>query len=205
MAYKHGAYGERVSSKTRSASQVEENLAYFGVAPINLIRGYDDAGLINTPVRLRNLGEAQSKIGYSENWDSFSLCEVVDYHFNNTVENAGPIYIINVLDPDTHRKKTQTTKSVGFSNGKETSNSDTIILDTLAIADKTEGIDYSLEYNFTAGAVTITSLIDTDPLKDDVDVTFYEVDTSMIEAADIIGQKSQSGTYSGYRHRSIYA
>ena len=88
MAYKHGAYGERVSSKTRSASQVEENLVYFGVAPINLIRGYDDAGLINTPVRLRNLGEAQSKIGYSENWDSFSLCEVVDYHFNNTVENA---------------------------------------------------------------------------------------------------------------------
>lgn len=84
MAYKHGAYGERVSSKTRSASQVEENLVYFGVAPINLIRGYDDAGLINTPVRLRNLGEAQSKIGYSENWDSFSLCEVVDYHFNNT-------------------------------------------------------------------------------------------------------------------------
>ena len=141
---------------------------------------------INTPVRLRNLGEAQSKIGYSENWDSFSLCEVVDYHFNNTVENAGPIYIINVLDPDTHRKKTQTTKSVGFSNGKGTFNSDTIILDTLAIADKTEGVDYSLEYNFTAGAVTITSLIDTDPLKDDVNVTFYEVDTSMIEAADII-------------------
>ncbi len=197
MAYKHGPYGERVGSKTRSASQVEENLVYFGVAPINLIRGYDDAGLVNVPVRLRNSGEAQSKIGYSENWDSFSLCEVVDYHFNNTKENAGPIYIINILDPDTHRKKAQTTKSVGFSNGKGTFNSDTIILDTLAIADKTEGVDYSLEYDFTAGAVTITSLIDTDPLKDDVDVTFYEVDTSMIKAADIIGQKSQSGTYSG--------
>ena len=197
MAYKHGPYGERVGSKTRSASQVEENLVYFGVAPINLIRGYDDAGLVNVPVRLRNSGEAQSKIGYSENWDSFSLCEVVDYHFNNTKENAGPIYIINILDPDTHRKKVQTTKSVGFSNGKGTFNSDTIILDTLAIADKTEGVDYSLEYDFTAGAVTITSLIDTDPLKDDVNVTFYEVDTSMIKAADIIGQKSQSGTYSG--------
>lgn len=100
-------------------------------------------------------------------------------------------------NPTHTERKPRQPSLVGFSNGKGTFNSDTIILDTLAIADKTEGVDYSLEYNFTAGAVTITSLIDTDPLKDDVDVTFYEVDTSMIEAADIIGQKSQSGTYSG--------
>ena len=104
MAYKHGAYGERTASQVKNASVVDENAVYFGTAPINLVRGYDDAGLINTPVRLRNLGDAQAKIGYSDNWAKFTLSEVVDYHFNNTEGNVGPIYVINVLDPDTHRK-----------------------------------------------------------------------------------------------------
>lgn len=197
MAYKHGAYGERTASQVKSAKQIEENVVYFGTAPINLIRGYDDADLVNVPIRLRNLGEAQSTIGYSENWTGFTLCEVVDYHFNNTNGNIGPIYIINVLDPDTHRKSTQTTKTVAFSNGRGTFASDTVILDTVAIEDKTEGVDYSLEYDFASGSVVICSLIDSDPLTGNVDVKFFEVDTAAVTSSTIIGQKSQTGEYSG--------
>ena len=146
MGYKHGAYGERTASQVKSTKQAEENVVYFGTAPINLIRGYDDADLVNVPVRLRNLGDAQAKVGYSDSWDSFTLCEAIDYHFNNTNGNVGPIYIINVLDPDTHRKSQATTKAVAFSNGSGSFVSDTVILDTIAIEDKTEGVDYSIEY-----------------------------------------------------------
>ncbi len=197
MAYKHGPYGERTASQVKSASQVDENLVAFGTAPINLVRGYADAGLVNKPVTISNLGNAQAVIGHCSDWDSFTLCEVVDYHFNNTVENVGPISIINVLDPDVHRKSAQTTKSVGFSAGRGTFESDTIILDTLAIADKTEGVDYELSYNYNSGTVAISSLIDSDPLTGDVEVTFYEVDPALVKEADIIGQKTANGTYSG--------
>lgn len=197
MEYKHGAYGERTVSQAKSAKQAEENVVYFGTAPINLIRGYDDADLVNVPVKLRNLGEAQSKVGYSDGWDKFTLCEAIDYHFNNTNGNVGPIYIVNVLDPDTHRKSSGTTKSVAFSNGSGSFASDTVILDTIAIEDKTEGVDYSVEYDFNSAIVTIKSLIDTDQLTGTVDVTFYEVDLSLVTSSTVIGQHTAAGIYTG--------
>ena len=69
MAYLHGSYGERTASKVKSTAQVDEIAVYFGTAPINLIRGYDDADLVNVPVRLRDIGDAQAKVGYSDNWE----------------------------------------------------------------------------------------------------------------------------------------
>jgi len=197
MGYKHGAYGERTASQVKSTKQAEENVVYFGTAPINLIRGYDDADLVNVPVRLRNLGDAQAKVGYSDSWDSFTLCEAIDYHFNNTNGNVGPIYIVNVLDPDTHRKSQATTKAVAFSNGSGSFVSDTVILDTIAIEDKTEGVDYSIEYDFNSSTVTIKSLIENDQLTGTVNVTFFEVDLSVITENTIIGQHTAAGIYTG--------
>lgn len=197
MAYKHGAYGERTASKTRSVVAVDENAVYIGTAPINLIRGYDDSDLINAPVKLKNLNDAKAKIGYSDAWGKFTLAEVVDYHFNNAVANAGPIYIINVLDPDTHRKNAKTTQSVVFANGKGQIVSDTIILDTIAIEDKVEGVDYSIEYDFGTKTVIIKSLVENSPITGATDVSFWEVDASKVTKATIIGGKSQAGEYSG--------
>ncbi|MBD5469212.1 MAG: phage tail sheath family protein [Lachnospiraceae bacterium] len=197
MAYRHGAYGERTVSQVKSAKQAKENVVYFGTAPINLIRGYDDADLVNVPVKLKNLGEAQSKVGYSDRWDGFTLCEAIDYHFNNTTGNIGPIYIVNVLDPDTHRKSSSTTKAVPFSNGSGSFVSDAVILDTIAIEDKTEGVDYTIEYDFDRATVTIKSLIDTDQLSGTVDVSFFEIDLSLVTSSTIIGQHTASGIYTG--------
>lgn len=195
--YKHGAYGERTASQVKSTATVDENLVYFGTAPINLVRGYDDAGLVNVPIRLRDMGEAQAKVGYSDNWKGFTLCEPIDYHFNNTVANVGPIYVVNVLDPDVHRKDAQTKINVGFTNGRGKFASDTIILDTLAIEDKVEGVDYEISYNFNDGTVSIVSLIANQQLDGTIEVAFFEVDPAAIKAADVIGQKTQKGEYSG--------
>lgn len=197
MAYKHGAYGERTASQVKSTKQTSENVIYFGTAPVNLIRGYDAADLVNTPVRLRNLGEVQSKIGYSDDWNKYSLCEAMDYHFNNKKGNVGPIYIINVLDPDTHRKAEQTKKTVAFSNGRGVFASDTVILDTIAIEDKAEGVDYELEYSYASASVVIKSLIENEKLEGNVEISFYEVDITNITSETIIGRKTQKGEYSG--------
>ena len=99
MSYQHGAGAEIGNDKVKSAVQVDTVVAYIGTAPINLVLGYKEKGLINTPIKLENMPKTQATVGYSSNWDKFTLCEPFDCHFANTIGNVGPIYIINVLDP----------------------------------------------------------------------------------------------------------
>ena len=197
MAYKHGVYGVRTASQAKSAPQTEEVILYVGTAPVNLVRDFADKDLVNTPIMLTNLNDAYDIIGYSENWDDYSLNEVVDYHFNNTNHNIGPIYVINVLDPGTHKKSAQTTKELTFVAGKASFTSTTIILDTFAIAGKVEGTDYTLSYDMASGTVLIDSSRASTPLDGDVEVAYYEVDSSLITPADIIGTVGSDGTVTG--------
>lgn len=103
MSYQHGAGAEIGNDKVKSAVQVDTVVAYIGTAPINLVLGYKEKGLINTPIKLENMPKTQATVGYSSNWDKFTLCEPFDCHFANTIGNVGPIYIINVLDPAVHQ------------------------------------------------------------------------------------------------------
>lgn len=155
MAYKHGAYGEITESRVKSAQQADVVAAYIGTAPINLIRGYKDKGLVNMPIKLTNMSDVQSKLGYSGDWERFTLCEAFAEHFDNTVGNVGPIYVVNVLDPDAHAKAEKTEKELTFTNRRAEFESSDIILDTLAIADMAEGVDYTQSYNFAKGTVVI--------------------------------------------------
>ncbi len=195
MAYKHGAYGELGDSQVKNVSQADVVAVYIGTAPVNLIRGYAEADIINFPVKLTNMSDVQSKVGYSDDWKGFTLCEAFAEHFDNTVGNVGPIYIVNVLDPDVHRVNDKTSKELAFKNGRAEFVSSDIILDTFAIADKVEGVDYSLGYNYQKASVVVKLLKDT--ATDTLQCSFNTVDTSAVEAADIIGQKTEEGEYSG--------
>ena len=202
--YLYGAYGHIGETVAQSAVQAGTTPVYIGTAPVNLVRGFADAGVINEPIKLTNMIDAQRKLGYAADWGTFTLCEVVNAHFNNTLGNIGPIYVINVLDPSAgkHRKATETEQSLSFAGGRAEFVSSTIILDTLTIAkseggDYVEGTDYAVDYNFTKGSVIITSLKDDAPLTGSLTASFYEVDDSTIEDADIIGGVTSSGEYSG--------
>lgn len=194
MAYKHGAYGEFAASIGAVATQGGTVAVYVGAAPVNLVRGY--AERVNSPVKLTSFNEAKQKLGYSANWNAFDLCEAFKIHFNNTLGNIGPIVAINVLDPDTHRKADDTTMSLSFVNGRATITSDTIILDTLVLAEKVEGVDFSIDYDFAKGQVIIDSLGDT-PITGSVVATFSEVDATVIDEDDIIGGVTAGGEYTG--------
>ena len=134
--YLYGAYGHIGETVAQSAVQAGTTPVYIGTAPVNLVRGFGEAGIINAPIKITSLVDAQKKIGYSSDWGTFTLCEAVYAHFNNTLGNIGPIYVINVLDPSAgkHRKETATTKTLTFTGGRAEFASDKIILDTLTIA-----------------------------------------------------------------------
>ena len=195
MAYKHGAYGELTDSKVTNATQTDVVAAYIGTAPVNLIRGYADKNLINMPIKVANMSDAQNQLGYSDSWEDFTLCEAFAEHFDNTVGNVGPIYVVNVLDPDTHKKAEKTTKELNITNQRAEFESSDIILDTFAIADKTEGVDYTLAYNFAKGTVIVTLLKEVEDAT--LQCSYNTVDASAVEADDIIGQTTEYGEYTG--------
>lgn len=194
MAYKHGAYGEITDSIITAAKQSDVVAAYIGTAPVNLVRGYAEANLVNMPIKVANMSDAQSKLGYSADWNGFTLCEAFAEHFDNSVGNVGPIYVVNVLDPDVHKKAEKTTKELSFTNQRAEFESSDIILDTFAIADKTEGVDYALEYNFGKGTVVVKLLKE---VTGAVTCSYNTVDPTAVKAADIIGEATDNGEYTG--------
>ena len=195
--YKYGTYGQLGESVAQSGVQAGTVAVYVGTAPVNLIRGYDDLNIVNKPVKLSNLRDAQNKVGYTDDWGSFTLCEAISAHFNNPLGNIGPIYVINVLDPDVHRKASSTSKSLTFTGGRAEFVSDTIILDTLTLPNLEEDTDYSVDYSFVKNAVIITSLNTSNPITGTVVATYYEVDDTLVDVDDIIGGVTSGGVYTG--------
>ena len=193
MAYKHGTYGEFAKSIGAVPINSETTAVYVGTAPVNLVRGYADMGLVDTPVKISSLNEAREKLGYSADWDSFTLCEAIKAHFDNALGNAGPVVFINVLDPATHKKSAAVTQEISFVSGRAYIVSDRIILDTLALADMGEGVDYTVEYDYSAGRVILNSKT----ITGGVTASFNEVEPSTIIASDIIGKATANGEFAG--------
>lgn len=191
--YLYGTYGHIDNTVTEEASQANFAAVYIGTAPVNLIRGYADKKLVNEPVRLSNI-TAKNVIGYSKDWKKFTLSEVVSAHFDNSKGNIGPVYVINVLDPAVHKKESEE-HTITFVNGEAKIESDTIIIDSFAIEEKVEGVDYELSYSFSTGKLTITSIGES-VLDGQVACTYEEIDASRVTEAVFQGSK-KDGVYKG--------
>ena len=194
--YKYGVYGVIGNDIAQNASQAGMAPVYFGTAPVNLLS--DPAGTVNVPVKISNLSDAQKKLGHfsdSAKWGKYTLCEAVAAHFANKNGNVGPIYVINVLDPATHKKSGKTTKSLTFANKKATIEADDIIISSFAIDDKVLGTDYSIDYDFGTGVLTITDK--GEEAMTTVSASYDTVDTGAVTAATVIGGTEEDGSVSG--------
>lgn len=199
--YKYGTQANLGDDIVKASKTLGRIAVAIGTSPINLIRGYAEKGLVNKPIKLTS-AKAKNTIGFSKDWKHYTLSEVVKAFFDNVGGNVEPLYAINILDPDTHRKTEQTTKSLTFVNGQASFDSDTIILDTLAIDGKAEGVDYTLSYNFNSGKVVIDSNSAPVKLTGTIEVTYYEVDylfmdSDTTKAEVFIGNVSETGVRTG--------
>lgn len=195
----YGTYGFLADSVVQATDSAPTVAAYVGTAPVNLVRNYANAGIINAPVKVSSLGDARNKIGVVSDWAKYTLSEVVAAHFDNEIGNVGPIYVINVLNPTIHRKSEETSLSLNFVNGRASFPSKDIILDTFALANKAEGTDYAISYDFVNEKVNVISANENSPLTGTIAASFYEVDASGITIEDIIGAKTDKGEYTGLR------
>lgn len=194
--YKYGVYGAIGNDIAQNASQAGMAPVYIGTAPINLMADY--AGTVNVPVKISNLSDAQKKLGHfsdSAKWGKYTLCEAVAAHFANKNGNVGPIYVINVLDPGTHKTNKNVTKNLTFANKKATIEADDIILSTFAIADKVLGTDYSLDYDFGTGVLTITDKGAESMTT--ITASYDTINPSAVTAETVIGGTKADGSVSG--------
>lgn len=101
-AYKHGAYVQEVSSTLAAPKKNETGLhVIFGTAPIHMAKNPEKA--VNQLIMVETFEEATEKLGYSEDFESYTLCQAMDAYFK--LFAVGPIVLCNVLDPAKHKKE----------------------------------------------------------------------------------------------------
>ncbi|TCZ73069.1 phage tail sheath protein [Paenibacillus albiflavus] len=168
------------TTDTLSPAGVATLPVYIGTAPIHQLE--DPSVAINVPILVNSFNEAKAKIGYSDDWDSFTLCEAVYAHFKNRIQPIGPIVLINVLDPSKH--KTAGTASIAITNGIGYIDEPAII-STVAITGKERDTDYTVEYT-ADGRIKLTDVTGK-ALANPTDVSFDKVDIKKVKSSDIIG------------------
>lgn len=100
MAYKHGIYTENLSTVGSLAIRAVGTVpVYIGTAPIDKTSG--KVGKVNEPILISSYSDFVAKMGESDNWGDYTLCEVAYAHFKNNVRAVAPFIVINMLDVST--------------------------------------------------------------------------------------------------------
>lgn len=101
MPYKHGIYTEEVSTIGYLKSKASGTIpVYIGTAPIHKTDSTDNK--IAMPILIKSYADFVAKLGYSDEWEKYTLCEVAYAHFKNKVNTIAPFVVINVFDPAKH-------------------------------------------------------------------------------------------------------
>lgn len=193
--YKHGAYGKQMPVSDKSTVKSKLVPIYVGTAPTHTIAG--GATNLNKPVLVSSFAGAAKRLGYSEDWASYTLCEAMYVHFN--LKGVGPLIFIPVLDAQKCKAgDTPTPVSATPANGRVViSNAERIILDSVAVTGKTPGVDYTIQYDYKTKRIQIAQIrigsLGTEPLT----VTYDTVDVSKVTAEDIIGLTDGEGQNTG--------
>lgn len=192
MAFRHGVYtSEKPTSMIAPITADASLTIVVGTAPINLADKY----LVNEPILAFNYQEAVEKLGFSQNFTDYTLCESMYSQF--VLFGVGPVVFINVLDPSKHKKEGQ--QELIFVDGKATINKEGVLKDTLVLSgfknkvgQEVDGIEVELAYS-NEGHLNIFA---PDTIVE-ASAKFDELDPTMVTTDDIVGGVDVEGNYKG--------
>lgn len=178
MEYKHGVGTREVSTKLPLPVENLGGVAIvFGTAPVNLTNAPKEA--VNKPFLCRNFDEAKEVLGYSDDYENYSLCQAMDAFFK--VARTAPVVLVNVLNPETHTADYSETLTI--KNKQAVSTKKGILLEGLRVGNLTND-KYILSFNDEGYlVVTITSDISDTTLA----MTGKMIDASKVTATNVIG------------------
>ena len=202
MAYKHGVYTSEVPTSIVPAVNSTAGLpVVFGTAPIHLASNRAE---VNKPILCYTYAEAVAAMGYSEDWEKYTLCETIYSQYS--LYAVSPTVFVNVLDPKKH-KATVSDKEVQFNSEKTVIVNDPVLLETLKVKKAsagqplTEGVDYEAAFD-SDGNLVITALSG-GQLTDSAFLDYEKIDPSAVDKDDIIGGIDIStGAYTGLENLS---
>ena len=182
MAYLHGVrVQENPTSVAAPVSNESGVPVIFGTAPVNLAA--DPSKATNQLFLCRTFAEAKAAVGYSNDYEKYTLCQAMDAFFK--AFGVGPIIVCNVLDPATH--KTEYTETLTVTAGQAVSKTAGVLLAGLSVkSDSTDlkvDTEYTVEFNndgflvITVIKAGVTSLT----------LTGSKIDATAVTEDDIIG------------------
>ena len=201
--YLHGAYGQINAVGNRVSDESQSAIVCIGTAPVHTVEGGADN--VNVPILVNNIAEAKRYFGYSEDWASYTLCEVMHAFLEN--KGVGPLVFINVLDPSNsaHKSQNKTTVSKTPSNGAFTiPSAEGVILDSVEIkttaetpVTKVKGTDYSISYNIDTQTITVRELTAGALGTDALSVSYYTINAEGVTDSNVIGSSDGLGLNTG--------
>ena len=187
--YKHGAYVREVGSGVAAPVANETGLhVVFGTAPIHMAEEPEKA--VNRLVVAGTYEEAVSQLGYSEDYERYTLCQVMDAYFR--LFTVGPVVFCNVLDPAKHRKENEE-KEYPVVGGQATLDLPGVLPGSLGVkcgsgdTKLVRDVDYVTEFD-GSGKLVLTFLPSGKGASESaVRVTSVSVDPEAVTEADVIG------------------
>ncbi|MFJ7407123.1 MULTISPECIES: phage tail sheath family protein [unclassified Lysinibacillus] len=111
----------------------------FGTAPINLAETLEN---VNKPVLAYSFPEFVKALGYSEDWKSYTLCEMADLAFRQF--SVGPVVFVNVLDPTKH--KTSKEETIDVISKKSVIETEGILFSSLVVSQNETPLSSDQDY-----------------------------------------------------------
>jgi uncharacterized protein len=189
MGYKHGVYSSEVPTSVISPVTATAGLMVVtGTAPINLAKTIE---YVNKPLLAYSWAEVVDALGYTDDWDDYTLCEAMDTAFR--LYGVAPVVFINVLDPVKH-KAVVDPKDVSILNKKATITDKGILLDTLVVKLTSagqaliKGTDYTATFD-SSGNVIIAVITggEIPSNQSTLSVSFEKLDPTLVTNNDLIG------------------
>lgn len=192
MAYLHGVRVQENPTTISTPALAEGGVpVIFGTAPVNMAADPDKA--TNQLFFCKTFAEAKAAVGYSEDYENYTLCQAMDAFFK--AYGVGPIVICNVLDPATH--KAAYTETLEVVNGQAVSATEGVLLSGLTVtgdAELTLDTDYTLEFN-DEGYLVVTVIVEGVA---SVTLAGNKLDPSAVDSDDIIGSyDAETGVETG--------
>ena len=191
-------HGVRVNEIPTGVKPPVERLAglpvYVGSAPIHMSAA--KTAKLNQPVLVANLAEAIAEFGYLDATGSagakkfdFSLCEAMSAHFK--IGNVGPIVLINVLDPATHKAAVLAEAKTLGTDGTATLTHahpwPASVVVKVATVTKALGTDYTFAVNSAGQGVVARVSTGTITAGAAITIDYDYLTPSAVDAADIVG------------------
>lgn len=203
---KHGIYVQESATALTVPKESSAGIqVVIGTAPVNTLD--EPSSAVNVPILATKATEAMARLGYSAEFDKYTLCQTM--YVTANMYQVQPVVYINVLDPKKH-KKALAEAAVAVSSLEAVVEQTGVLKSGLVVkyevegeestetVTAVEGTDYTLA--FDDDGYLVVTLIAGRPIASasEVKVSGYQLDPSAVTYSDVIGSyNSVTGAETG--------